>query len=193
MNRDELRRQSAAIVGDTVICPTCGDESVNTTITQEQFSYGEGSNAVKLVAKVPLRTCSKCGFKFLDSDAEDAKHEAICRHLGVMTPREVQSLREACGLSRTEFARLTRLGEATIGRWERGALIQNAAYDQLLHLLSFPENLRRLREREAASVAAVTRASHEATESRFRALTGEHLEMRKRQQRRFRLFRGEAA
>jgi DNA-binding transcriptional regulator YiaG len=65
-----------------------------------------------------------------------------------MTPAEVRAVRQKAGsLSRAEFARITRLGEATIGRWERGELIQNAANDQLLYLLTFPENVVRLRDR----------------------------------------------
>lgn len=190
MNRDELRRPSTVLVGDTIICPTCGDESVGTTVTHEEFSYGDGPSAVQLVAEVPLRTCSECGFKFLDGDAEDAKHTAICRHLGVMTPDEVRSLREMCGLSRTEFARLTRLGEATLGRWERGALVQNAAYDQFLFLLSFPENLRRLRERDDQPRAAATRGPQEGTERRFRALSADQLTQAERARQKFQLFRG---
>ncbi len=194
MNRDELRRRSTGVVADTIVCPTCGDERVNTTVTRDEFSYGDGSSAVQLVAALPVRTCSKCGFKFLDGDAEDAKHDAICRHLGVMTPREVRCLREACGLSRTEFARLTRLGEATLGRWERGALIQNAAYDQLLYLLSFPENLRRLRAREDQPVAAVRTGSQDVTEPRFRALSADPLARAKTARHKFQLFpSGEAA
>jgi putative zinc finger/helix-turn-helix YgiT family protein len=194
MNRDELRRPSTVLVGDTIICPTCGDESVGTTVTHEEFSYGDGPSAVQLVAAVPLRTCSKCGFKFLDGDAEDAKHTAICRHLGVMTPDEVRSLREMCGLSRTEFARLTRLGEATLGRWERGALVQNAAYDQFLYLLSFPENLRRLRERDGRPVAAATRRPGELPEPRFPWLNADQLAQHKKAQPKFQLsLCGEAA
>jgi DNA-binding transcriptional regulator YiaG len=99
-------------------------------------------------AVVPLRRCSECGFEFLDAEAEARQHAAVCRHIGVMTPSEIRRVRQMTGnLSRGEFARLTRLGDATIGRWERGELIQNAAYDQLLYLLTFPENVIRLRDR----------------------------------------------
>jgi transcriptional regulator with XRE-family HTH domain len=71
----------------------------------------------------------------------------------VLAPREVAALRARYDLSRAQFARLTHLGEATIARWERGELIQNAAYDQFLHLLSFPENIQRLRDRNESPTA----------------------------------------
>lgn len=132
----------------TFACPECGGQNVHTELIDHRFSYGNGDSAVGLVARVPLRKCRDCQAEYLDSEAEDLMHEAVCRHLGVMTPAEVRSVRQQCGgLPRTEFARITGLGEATIGRWERGELIQNTANDQLLYLLTFPENVIRLRAR----------------------------------------------
>jgi transcriptional regulator with XRE-family HTH domain len=61
-----------------------------------------------------------------------------------LSPGEIVGLRHRHGLSRAEFAKLTKLGEATLGRWERGTLKPNAAYDMYLRLLSFDENMRRL-------------------------------------------------
>ena len=83
------------------------------------------------------------------------EHDAVCRHLGRMTPEEVASVRERGGFSQAEFAKLTRLGEATISRWERGALIQNAANDQLLYLLQFPHNVAALRERRQQPIGEI--------------------------------------
>lgn len=128
-------------------CPNCRGGPVRTTLTTDRFVYGEGPSAAELTATVPLHTCDNCGFQFLDEEAEVAHHESVCRHLGVLTPAQIRDLRRRYDLSRTEFAQVTKLGEATIARWERGALIQNAAYDQFLYLLSFEENLERLRHR----------------------------------------------
>ena len=50
-------------------------------------------------------------------------------------------------MTRPQFAALTKLGEATIARWEAGNLIQNAANDKFLRLLVYPENVERLRDR----------------------------------------------
>ena len=147
MNYDELLNPTRRELNDSVQCPNCGHADVKTTVTEDAFTYGEGPSAVNLTATVPLRTCLKCGFQFLDAAAEDAQHEAVCRHLGVMTPSQMQALRRKYGLSRVSFAQITKLGEATIARWERGEFIQNAAYDQLLYLLTFEENFNRLRDR----------------------------------------------
>jgi len=132
---------------DDLLCPGCGAKRVGTSLVADKFVYGVGPDAVELVVEVPLRTCQSCGFQFLDDKAEDAHHEAVCRHLGVLTPAEIRALRARLGLTRAAFAQLTRLGEATLARWERGALIQTAAYDQFLYLLQDDRNVELLRER----------------------------------------------
>jgi len=147
MNRDVIQDPVGVFADEDVACPNCGSRHVTSSPINMPFTYGDGASAVQIAAVVPQRTCNDCGFQYLDSAAEDAKHAAVCSHLGVMTPHEIVKLREACGLKRADFARLTRLGDATLGRWERGALIQNAAYDQFLYLLGFPENITRLRNR----------------------------------------------
>ena len=125
-------------------CPECGSTRVSTRLERQRFPYGEGSEAVELEAVVPVTKCSECGFEYLDDSAEAIRHEAVCRHLGVLNPDEIRRIREEYGFSRAEFSRLTRLGEATLNRWENGILVQNQAYDRFLRLLRFPENVRRL-------------------------------------------------
>ena len=151
-------------------CPSCGKTDVGTSMTIDNFIYGEGADAAELSVEVPLRTCTACGFQFLDSEAEDAHHEAVCHHLGVMTPTEIRTLREEQGLSRAAFAQLTKLGEATIARWERGSLIQNGAYDQFLYLLGYEENLERLQERLASLGGQPVPALRRPTRPKLRVL-----------------------
>jgi putative zinc finger/helix-turn-helix YgiT family protein len=154
-------------------CPECGSTRVSTRIERQRFPYGEGAEAVELEALVPVTRCSECGFEFLGESAEAIRHEAVCRHLGVLNPDEIREIREEYGFSRAEFSRLTRLGEATLNRWENGILVQNQAYDRFLRLLSFPENVRRLQvattaESPHSSGSVVSLAAY-----RFRALKDE--------------------
>lgn len=130
------------------LCPECGGEDISTSTEDHRFPYGEGESKVELTATIPIHKCRECQAEFLDSVAEDLMHGEVCRHLGVMTPAEVRTVRERCGsLTRSEFALLTKLGEATVGRWERGEQIQDTAIDQLFYLLTFPDNVIRLRQR----------------------------------------------
>src|SRR5437879_80238 len=60
--------------------------------------------------------------------------------MGTRTPSEMRGIREQYQLSRSEFARITGLGEATLHRWENGLKFQNVANDEYLRLLTNPAN-----------------------------------------------------
>jgi len=150
----EINSQSEGLNLPPVACANCGSQDISTSVQNDEFVYGEGDSAAKLSVKIPTRTCNKCGFQFLDYAAERIQHEAVCRHLGVLTPDEIRGIRESYGLSRADFAQITHLGTATLARWERGELIQNAAYNEFLTLLKVPANLRRLRNRIKAGTSA---------------------------------------
>jgi len=149
MKTEEVESPAPAEPASALRCPVCGHEDIRTTPTEDTFTYGVGQNAVQITVTVPVRTCAKCGYQYTDDAAEDVRHEAVCRHLGVLMPREIVSLREKYGLSPGEFAELTRVGKTTLDRWERGTLVQDSAADQLLYLLQFDENVQRLRGRAA--------------------------------------------
>ncbi len=129
------------------LCPVCESANVKFAFEAQNFLYGVGENEVVLTADVHVGTCAEGGFQFTGETAERARHEAVCRHHKVITPNEIRTCRESYGLSRTAFAALTRLGSASLARWETGQLIQNAANDSLLFLMNFPENLARLKHR----------------------------------------------
>jgi putative zinc finger/helix-turn-helix YgiT family protein len=128
-------------------CPSCGASSLLPIQREDKLPYGHGTDAVTLKVALPAFRCTECGFEFTDSNAEILRHEAVCKHLGVMTPREIALLRKRYELSRAQFAEATRIGDASVARWERGEFIQSGAHDQLLYLLTFPENMLRIRTR----------------------------------------------
>jgi len=133
------------------VCGECGSERIRTSREIYNFPYGVGNDTVELSCEVPFRKCSDCGFSFLDHVAEDICQKAICQHLGVMTPSQVKGLRKLYNLTQSEFAEITKLGPATLSRWERGIVIQNQAYDNYLYLLGFKENLRLIQERSKSA------------------------------------------
>jgi putative zinc finger/helix-turn-helix YgiT family protein len=130
-----------------VLCPECGTPNLETVQVEETFDHGGRKKPTHVTALIPIKHCRNCDFSFEDRETEKTKHRAACAQVGVQAPEEIRSIRKASGLSQREFARLTRLGGATLNRWERGHLIQNGAYDDYLYLLRFPENLERLKER----------------------------------------------
>lgn len=159
-------------------CGQCGGNSIRTTWKEHAFDYGNGSEKVQLQARIPVRTCDDCHFSFTDAEAEEILHDAVCRHIGVLTPKEVYSIRQRYNLTRQEFAEASTIGEASLARWESGALLQNAANDSLLFLLSIPANLDRLRHRDRhAPIQLIQRASEaRAPESKFQMLTRSEIE-----------------
>ncbi len=136
-------------VQDEPTCFEC-DAPADTKWQEHTFLYGLDDSAVELTVSLPVRICSACGFEFLDHEAEILEHEAVCVHLGVLSPKEIRAIREAYGLSRNEFAQVTGLGEATLNRWENGIKIQTPANDRYLRLLSRPGNMQWLKDLESA-------------------------------------------
>jgi putative zinc finger/helix-turn-helix YgiT family protein len=145
MTEESEKKNEAA---SEIICPECGSKAIEIIEEDYKFTYGAGKEAIEITARVPVTNCKECAGKFLDANAEDICHEHICRHLGVMNPAQIKSLREHYHLSQAEFSHITKLGEATLSRWERGVVIQNQAYDNYLYLLGFLENLERVESRK---------------------------------------------
>ena len=149
MNRDDRLDLSPSDCVPTPDCPSCGAGRVRTVETEANVPYGTGSDQVEIPTVVPLRVCELCGFSFLDAEGQTAEHDAVCRYLGLMTPSEIRSVRERHGLTQSQFAAVTGLGEATVSRWERGATVQNVANDRYLWLLRQSDNIERLFARGA--------------------------------------------
>lgn len=120
-------------------CPQCGERSVTTYWYHDTFKYGSGDSAVALHVDLPVRRCGMCHLEFLDHEGEQLRHEAVCRHLGVLSPADISGIRKSFGMTRAAFADVSGLGEATLNRWENGAVVQNLANDHYLRLLAIPE------------------------------------------------------
>lgn len=125
-------------------CEMCGAPGLSTELVRDPFIYGVGDDAVELSVDIPVHTCNQCKVCFTGREAEVIQHEAVCRHLGVLTPEEIRGIRKQYGLSRAAFARLTGFGRASLARWERGELIQNTSSDRYLKLLLDPRIFRYL-------------------------------------------------
>lgn len=120
---------------ETRLCPDC-DCPMGQTTKRQSFLHGTASDEVELTAEVPIWHCPSCDFESAGGGAEELRHEAVCRHFRLLTPREIRCLREAHGLSQAQFAAATGIGLASIKRWETGALLQNVAADNLLRLIA---------------------------------------------------------
>ena len=132
------------MLDDGMTCAACGGVNLGRRTEADKFEYGAGEDAVMISVNVVVFSCGDCDFEFTGPSAEAARPDAVCRHLGIMTPAEVKDVRARYGLSRQAFASITRLGEASIGRWEAGSHFPNRAYDSFLYLLCYEDNFHRL-------------------------------------------------
>lgn len=135
------------------LCFEC-DQPVATGWRSHTFPYGSGDRATEITVEIPVRRCKSCGFEFSDGEAEEIKHEAVCRHLGLLSPNGIRAIRGMHGMSRAAFSRVSGIGEATLNRWENGLLVQNRANDRFLRLLASPENVRKLQSLDSERIRA---------------------------------------
>lgn len=166
---NEMMTRDPYEIPSQIECPTCDSRNITTTNEVEAFTYGKGDDTVELTAEVQVHRCLDCNSQFTGSEAEDARHNAVCKHLGVMTPAQVLSIRNMHTMSAAAFANLTGLGTASLSRWENGLLIQNKAYDTLLFLLTFSENIEHLLRRTSLGTQpAIT--SYKNNDSQFKII-----------------------
>lgn len=59
----------------------------------------------------------------------------------------VKELRESLGMTKTAFSELVGIGYGTLQRWEKEQHKQTMSMELLVYLLSFPENIERLKAR----------------------------------------------
>ena len=123
----------------------CETPGLRTELVRNPFICGVGEDAAELAVDIPVHTCSRCQRSYAGKAAGIIEHEAVCRHLGLLTPSEIKHIRTSRdNMSRAAFAELTGLGEATIARWERGDVIQNRSNDRFLRMLQRDEGWRLL-------------------------------------------------
>ena len=149
-------------------CPQCGTGRVTTSQHRHTFTYGSEESAVELTVDVPMRRCTSCHFEYLDEEAEQLKHEAVCRHFGVLSPGEIRRIREHHQMTRARFAEVTGLGEASLNRWENGLTIQTLGNDRYIRLLALPGIMQHLGD--LVERGAFLRPASSAGENRFRTL-----------------------
>ena len=75
-------------------CPQYGDDGIITSWHRQAFVYGSGESVIELAVDVPVRYCGACEFQYLDEEAERLRHEAVCGHLGVLSPAQIRCIRE---------------------------------------------------------------------------------------------------
>ena len=148
-NRVPYRTTRGAMLADDA-CPRCGKP------------MREGAGRLKLPVNgeeitVPDAThlrCPSCREVVLRfDDARRLRRRALeiyRKKYGLLSAEEIRSIRERFGLTQASLARLLRLGNNTISRWEAGRNVQTAVMDVLLRMIrDLPGSLEYLRKHAA--------------------------------------------
>lgn len=119
-------------------CAICGEAAVEKKVLTQQFAYANGGRDVLLTADIPVEHCLSCGETLSGEEGEIARHEAVCRYLGRLTPQEIKSIRQSGRMTQASFASRLDVGVASLKRWETGSNIQSKAHD--LKIRDFAES-----------------------------------------------------
>lgn len=86
--------------------------------------------------------CSKCGFQMIPADLLEEHgrlvDEAYRRAAGLLSANGIRAARSHLGMSQQQFAEYLAVGEASVKRWELGALPDKSS-DDLIRLKTDPE------------------------------------------------------
>lgn len=121
-----------------IVCP-----HKNTIVKEKRETYRVKGEDITVDANV--KTCLDCGEELLDMelDTENLKkaYEKYRTKYGIVSADDIIALRKKYGLSQRAFALLIGCTQATIVRYEKGAL-PNKTYDSVIKFLSDPANMK---------------------------------------------------
>lgn len=133
-------------------CPVCGTEKETEVIEKEEISNIRGDE-IRTVSKI--RVCSECREELFDEllDEENIKraYDAYRKKNDILSPEDIKSIRELYGLSQKAFAKILNIGEASIARYETGALPEKSLSNMIM-LLKEPENMQRLLDKNQSAL-----------------------------------------
>ena len=131
-------------------CVECGAEMVT---VQGPQTYSVNGETVR-VPKAEFLRCTDCksvAFRF--DQLRHLREAAFAKYReanGLLSADEIRSLRERHNLTQADFARILRVGQNTLSRWEANRNVQSASLNSLLELIrDVPGTLEYLESRAA--------------------------------------------
>ncbi|MDP2322835.1 MAG: DUF4065 domain-containing protein [Gammaproteobacteria bacterium] len=141
----------------THYCPRCEEERSFHSVRRTQEYCVRG---MKLNLDMDVEVCDVCGETLYDEQREQgivvSAFDQYRRHKGLLSPGEIKAIRDRYALSQRSFAHLLGMSEATINRYEGGAL-QEETHDTMIRLASKPEAILELVERRGSELSAKQR------------------------------------
>lgn len=66
-------------------CIVCNSSKISKSVKTQFFNY----NQIKLHTKMPVFTCSDCGYEFFDADGEVAREKATLEYIRLVKDTEI--------------------------------------------------------------------------------------------------------
>lgn len=135
------------------ICPNCEKETEIALIRGKETVRVRGE-PVEVASE--YSKCAECGEEFENTrgyDALEAAYQEYRRRHNLLQPEDIQGWRKRYGITQKELSQLLGWGDATLSRYENGAL-QSEANEKMLRLVMEPHNLLKLIEESPGALPA---------------------------------------
>jgi putative zinc finger/helix-turn-helix YgiT family protein len=117
-------------------CLVCGAVAVEITRDPVTVEFRDGSYAVD---GFEYERCIACGEEYYAAGQVDAMHAQAASQArlqrGLLAPDDIVRLRLDLGLTQTALDGALGASLGTVGRWERGSVVQPGVADRLMRLL----------------------------------------------------------
>ncbi len=134
---------------DKIYCAHCNKMTEGQNISKEESFNVKGDDITITSSLMVCKQCNKEVFVEAVEERNLEKAYMAYRNLHkLLTPAQIKEIREQYGLSQRSLGKLLGWGEITIHRYESGNL-QDEAHDEVLKLISRPENLLEIYEKQA--------------------------------------------
>ncbi|MGA2171516.1 MAG: type II TA system antitoxin MqsA family protein [Sedimentisphaerales bacterium] len=118
-------------------CPICGEMALETRVGKYTFVPPPNIPGGPIVIEnAQWEECASCKERILSLELEKSLENERYHRLGLLTPKEILSIRERAGLKQKEIAEKIGVGEKTYARWESGHSLHNTSSDNLIRLFA---------------------------------------------------------
>ena len=143
-------------------CPRCERHRETRQVEGKETYTVRGREITVPVAREICRVCGEeIGSDEQDQCMLDAVYAEYRKQVGLLSPRRISHLREKYGLSQRAFAALLGMSQATINRYENGALPQQTHNDAIAACKD-PDHVRKLLRKRGDRLTARQRERAEA-------------------------------
>jgi len=120
----------------TAMCVVCGETAVVATRDPVLVEFRDGRYTVE---GFEYERCSACGEEYYRPGQVDAIHARAAEQAradrGLLSADGIRSLRLDLGLTQAGLEGVIGASPGTVGRWERGSVVQPAVADRFLRML----------------------------------------------------------